>query len=455
MNTLMRIASLFPAALLFVAADASAQQGTAPGRQLVTRALSLEQAIDLAIEGNTDLAIAEARRDMAGTQGRKAAGPLWPRLDLSAGYTRSVDPVFVFGTKLRQGTFGPSDLDFAELNNPDAIGDWSTVVGLRWSLLDPTIWAGRSSARSQADAASWSAVRMRDGTVLATRVLYYVAQAAAAQLEAADATVEAAEATYDAFRRRRERGLLTEADLLQAEAELAAARAQQVETERIDFEAAQELGLHLGWGPDTLPRPTDPLLSPQAPAEYEFDPSARSDLRALAAAADAADAAKTQASLNYIPAIDAFGQYATHSSDPLSFDRNNWTVGVMLRWTVFDGFGRSAEVQRANLQRHIARVEYEQAVRDARAELDQAERAVRSAERQVEATRTAAEAADTGRRLMRRRFDEGLATAADLMQAEARATAMRQRAISALARYHMAVARLDFIRSQSTSESQT
>lgn len=455
MNTLMRIASGLPVLILALAANASAQQPAPTGPQLATREISLQQAIDLALDGNTDLAIAEARRGIAGTHGRNAAGPLWPRLDLSAGYTRSVDPVFVFGTKLRQGTFGPEDLDFAALNNPDAIGDWSTVVGLRWSLLDPTIWAGRSSARSQADAASWSAVRMREGTVLATRVLYYVAQAAAAQLEAADAAVEAAEATYDAFRRRRERGLLTEADLLQAEAELAAARAQQVETERIEFEAAQELGLHLGWGPDTLPQPTDPLPSPQALGEYEFDPKARSDLRALAAAADAADAAKTQASLNYIPAIDAFGQFATHSSEALSFDQNNWTVGVMLRWTVFDGFGRSADVQRANLQRHIARVEYEQAVRDAHSELDQAVRAVRSAERQVEATRTAVNAAETGRQLMRRRFDEGLATAADLMQAEARATAMRQRAINALAGYHMAVARLDFIRSQSTSESQT
>jgi outer membrane protein TolC len=54
---------------------------------------------------------------------------------------------------------------------------------------------------------------------------------------------------------------------------------------------------------------------------------------------------------------------------------------------------------------------------------------------------------------MRRRFDEGLATATDLLQAEARGTSMRQRAISALAGYYMAVARLDFVRSQTNQES--
>ncbi len=69
----------------------------------------------------------------------------------------------------------------------------------------------------------------------------------------------------------------------------------------------------------------------------------------------------------------------------------------------------------------------------------------------MDATRAAAQAAESGRELMRRRFREGLATAADLLQAEARATAMREGAISALADYHMAVARLEFARSQTTN----
>jgi outer membrane protein TolC len=173
----------------------------------------------------------------------------------------------------------------------------------------------------------------------------------------------------------------------------------------------------------------------------------------MAAAADAAGATSTRAKLSLIPAVDAFARYATHSKDPLSFDEDNWTVGVMLRWPLFTGFSRTADVQRANLEQRIARIEYEQALRDAEAEIDQAERAVASALQQVDATRTAAEAADSGHSLMRRRFDEGLATAADLLQAESRATSMRQRAIDSLAAYHMAVARLDFVRSQSNQES--
>jgi outer membrane protein len=438
--------SLSLAALL--ATRAAAQ---APGVDF--RALSLDEAIAVALDGNAALAVAEARRDIASSHGRRAASPLWPQLALESGYVRSVDPVAVFGTKLRQGRFGPEDLDFEALNNPEAIDDWSTALGLRWSILDPAIWAGRSAARHQADAATWSANRTREATILITRTLYYRAQTAASQLQAADAALEATAATVESFRKRRERGLLTDADLLQAEAELSAARAQVFEAQRARLDALQDLGRHLGWGPEALPVPSDSLASPQPLRETENDPRVRADLLALAAAADAAGSASTQATLSWIPAIDAFARYATHGANAFSVDEDNWTVGIMLRWPLFTGFGRSADIQRARLEKQIARIEYEQALRDAEAEIDQAERAVASALRQVEATQAAFEAAAAGRELMRRRFDEGLATAADLLQAEARGTSMRQRAISALAAYYMAVARLDFVRSQSNQES--
>jgi outer membrane protein TolC len=434
--------------LLALAAAAQASAQDDPGGVAV-RQLSLQHAIDLALADNPDLAIAEAQRDIAGSYDKSASGPLWPRLDLNAGFIRSNDPVFVFGTKLRQGRFTAADLDLQELNNPNAINDWSTAFNLRWSLLDPTVWAGRSSAKNRSDAADWAAVRTREATVLITRSLYYRAQSATAQLEAANASVEAAESTLDSFSKRAERGLLTEADLLQAEAELAAARAQQAAVASARVDALQDLGLHLGWSSDTLPAPSDTLVAPAAPTQSSFNPEERSDLRALAATVEATGSEKKQKNLAYIPAVDLLAQYATYSSDPFAFDGTNWTVGVMMRWNLFSGFGRSADGQRAELEKRIATIEYEQALRDAKSELDQAERAVRSARLQVDATQTASAAADAGRRLMRRRFDEGLATATDLLQAESRATVMRQGAIDALASYHMAVARLDFVRSQS------
>ena len=413
------------------------------------RELSLDQTIDAALDGNAELAVARARSQIAASQSRKAAAPLWPQLGLEAGYTRSNDPVFAFGTKLRQGTFGQADFQIDALNAPDDIADFSAALGARWNLLDPKLWAGRAAAANRAKAASWSSQRTQEVTVLITRSLYYQALSASAQLEAAQAAVAAARSTVESFRSRQERGLLTEADRLQAEAELASARARLSRAGAARLDALENLGRHLGWDPDSLPVPSDSLTAPRPLDRAEFDPTGRADLRALAAAEDAADAAKRQAALSFIPAIDAFGRFATHSGDVLGFDEDDWTVGVSLRWALFTGFGRFADVQRAEAQRNIARIQYEEAIREARVELDQARRAVESARQQAEATEVAREAALEGRDLMRRRFNEGLATATDLLQAEARATAMRERAIAALANYHIAVARLEFVRSQS------
>jgi outer membrane protein TolC len=445
-----------PTLLAFLAlawSAAASAQTPGPGEPTPpTRPLSLEQALGEALAGNPELQVAGARRDLAGSAGRQAAARLWPRLDAGGGYMRSQDPVFAFGTKLRQGRFTQEDLDLGALNDPEAIDDWSAFGSLSWSLLDPTVWAGRSSARKQAEAAAWTAVRVREATVLMTQLLFYRGLAAGAREESARSAVEAARATLDLFRRRNERGLLTDADLFQAEAELAAALARQVEAERVRLDVLQDLGSHLGWSPDTLPVPTGSLGSPEPPAERSFDPVWRADVRARAAAVDAADAAKTRATLAYLPAVDLFGRLETHAQDAFSVDGDHWTVGVALRWNLFSGFGRSAGAQQARLQGEIARTEYQSALRAARSELAQARRAVGSARQQVEATRAAEEAAERGRGLMHRRFEEGLATAADMLGVEARATAMREQAINALANYHMAVAQLEFVRSQTNVE---
>jgi outer membrane protein TolC len=229
---------------------------------------------------------------------------------------------------------------------------------------------------------------------------------------------------------------------------MAAARAAVAQASSLRLNALEDLALHLGWGPELRPVLTDTLTAPTDITERVFDPRARADIKAREAAAEAASKAKSRASFAWIPALDAFAELATHSSDALGFDANNWTVGLALRWTVFSGFARTSEIQRAELERHVAEIEYEKAVKDARAELDQAERAVQAASEAVAATSAASTAADSGRELMRRRFDEGLATAADLLQAEARATGMRERSIIALAAYHIAVAQLEFVRSQ-------
>jgi outer membrane protein TolC len=422
----------------------------------VLRTLGLEEALAEARRGNPDLREARLARESAHAAARMAGSALLPGIELDVGLQRSNDPVFAFGTKLRQQRFGAADLALDALNHPSPLNDWSTGVGVRWSVLDPTAWARRAAAGHGATAAGWQAVRAGQGAELSTRVLYWRAVGAEAGVGAARAAEDAARSTVERFRKREERGLLTHADVLRAEAELASARADRVDAERGRDDARSALGLALGWSPDTVPVPSDTLTAPEPPprAGPTFDAAARADLRARAEVVRADRSRQDAAVASFLPRIEAFAGYQRYADAPFGGDGDAWSAGVMLRWTLFAGLSRPAALAQARAERETAELQYSRARREARAEVSSARRAVEAARRGVEATRAARVAATEARDLMRRRFEEGLMSATDLLAAEARASAARSRAVDALAGYHMALARLRFALGQSTGEEQ-
>lgn len=412
--------------------------------------LSLEQAIQEALAGNADLRIAASRRRMAEATADGGSSVYWPRLDFESGFVRSNDPVFAFGTKLRQGSFSGADFEVNTLNSPDPINDWVNRVSLQWKVFSPSDWTSRGAAARQADGARWNETRTREATILQTEILYLDAQRAAAHLAAARRAEEAAILNRDVFARRVEEGVLTRADLLQAEADRSHALARRVEAERRDEDSRRRLAVFLARDGGALPvladslriEIPDPTVQLEAPA---FDPSTRADIRALSFFRDAAEADSKRAGRAFLPEIGVFANYGIHASDAFRKDGDNWTVGVGLKWNIFSGFARSADRQRAGAAQAEADTRYATALREARAELDEATAGVISARRSVEATVAAEHAAAAGTDLMRRRFEEGLATASDLLQAESRRAMVESQAIDAQAGLRMSEARLRFV----------
>lgn len=415
-----------------------------------SRPLSLEAAKQEALAGNASLRIAAASADMASAAAAAASAVYWPRIDFESGFVRSNDPVFVFGTKLRQGTFSEADFDPTTLNDPSPINDWSNRISLKWKVFSPSDWTGRGAASLEAEAADWSATRTREATLTQTEILYREAQRAGAQLRAAERAEASAAANRDVFARRVAEGVLTRADLLQAEADYSFAVARRVDAERQEVDARRRLAVFLG-GESAVPPVLSDSLDVVVPAEAgpgdpgAFDPAERADLRALASARDAAEAGAKKAGRTFLPEIGVFGNYGIYGADAFQNDGNNWTVGVGLTWNVFSGFSRSNDNQRAQAAQTIAETRYQEALREANAELASARDGVRATRQAVEATVAARAAAEAGAELMERRFDEGLATPADLLQAETRRAQAESHAIDAMAAFRMAEAQLRFV----------
>jgi outer membrane protein TolC len=408
----------------------------------------MAEAVELATEGNRALAASRARVQATESAQRGSDSFLWPMVGLDAATIRTNDPVGVFGAKLRQGRFTMEDFDIESLNHPDPVTDWSAGVGVRWAILDPSAWAGRDAAGGETDAARLGLQRSEEATVFQTRAHYLAALRAQSRLESARLAEAAAHATAELFRRRASEGVLMEADVLQAEAEVQAAEAGRIHAEQAALDARARLGVFIGWDADVLPVPSDSLHTPDGagavPAPSGADLEARSDIRAMEAGIEVARGRASQANRVRLPALEAFGRAAVHSESLSGFE-DNWTVGLQLSWPVFTGRAATSGRDQAQALARAAEYEREEALASARAELDEALRGVSSARGRYTATESARDAAEEARRLVALRFDQGMATSVDLLQADARLTDMRARAVDALADYHLAVARLAFV----------
>lgn len=421
---------------------------------LPTRPVTLEQALDEGRRHNATLRLSELQERIARAELGRTKATLLPRASVSSGWTRSVDPVAAFGTKLRQGRFGESDFAPEVLNDPAAVDDWMTRASVEWDVLAPSRWAERSTADHRTRAAGWFERRTAEATDFRTRVLYHESLRARERVAAAEAALEATAEVLSQFERRRDQGLLTRADLLQGQADHEATRAGLLAARQAARETAVELALHLGWSPDTLPLPVDTPSEPRPTGDPTFTPEGRADVLAAVERVHAARSGVSSARLSFLPTLGTFAAWSSHATDPFGGDGTDWSVGFGFRWSLFEGFGRAADLERARAELTAARLEHERLVREARGDVIRARHGVVAAREGFEAARAAREAADAARELMRRRFEEGLATPAELLQSEARARDAEARAVDALAAYHIARARLRFARADTREETE-
>jgi outer membrane protein TolC len=98
--------------------------------------LTLRQAVDRAVGQNPQAGVAHADLQMARAGAALAKTGLWPRLNFAEDLSRGNDPVYVFGTKLRQHRFAQSDFSLDVLNRPTPIGDFATRFSGQWMVFN-------------------------------------------------------------------------------------------------------------------------------------------------------------------------------------------------------------------------------------------------------------------------------------------------------------------------------
>ena len=401
----------------------------------------LDKVLDEALAGNSDLLIAAARVDEARAVLGEANSFFWPRVDAVAGASRQQ-------ISTRTATSFPGI--------PREYSNHRATLNVSYELdLFGRLRSGANAARAelQASEASREAVRL----ALAAQVAksYFALRSLDEQVFLTRKTVSLREEALGLQRRRLQGGVISEFELRQLEAEAAVVRAQLPPLEREREREEVALSVLLGRSPrevfegtvkvkqaaDELPGP--PAIPSGLPSELLLH---RPDIVEAERVLYAANARIGVARAEMFPSISLTAFLGSESAALSNLFAGGaaatWQVAGAITQPIFAGGRLKARTEQAEARERAAVEQYRQAIRAAFGEVRTALIAQSRARESYEAESARAAALTDTLRLARLRYQNGVASQLDVLDAERGLLAAQIARIDALRAHRAAVADL-------------
>lgn len=384
--------------------------------------LTLRQAIELALKQNPEVAAARAGVDEARSADDLARSALLPRVGFTEDVSEGDDPVYAFGMRLRQQRFTQADFAVASLNNPGPIGNASTRISGGWQIFDSLrtekqMRGGRLMEKSAASQAGAVDQKIVFGVVAAYQQVLYAER----EVDTAQHEVETAEALLKSADDHVKAGLAVESDRMAAEVNLAATKQSLIAAEGDRELAWASLRLAMG-APDLAATPLEPLDARDFPAsnleqDLETATKNRKDLDAVNQADQAQSTAVSAARLGFGPRANAYGNWENDRDSLASRGGSNWVAGVQIEIDL-QPMTKRAQLGQQKAAKARADAQLAECRQRVTIQVRQAHTMRATAQQSMETAHAAVDQAAEGLRIVRNRYDAGLATITELLRAE-------------------------------------
>jgi outer membrane protein TolC len=354
-----------------------------------------------------------------------------PSVRVEAGYVRTTDPIGTFGSTLRQRTITQADFDPSRLNYPRSIGNYQGGIVVEQPLLNADAWLGRRAALRASDAtassAMWTQLNMRVDVVRS----YYGAVLAAERATMLRSSLLAARAHQAQAEALVRQGMATRSDALLAAVRTGELEAQLAEADGGAAIARRQFAVALGG--DGNERATDVPAAAQLPSADRIRAivgedtavvigQQRADVHAASRGLEAARADALRARAAYLPRINSFARYDWNSPDRIYGGDKNWTAGILASWSLFAGASDVADVRGASARETEARAQAEAAQANARLDIEQTRTTLAVALTRLTIAERAVAQSTEAHRIVARKYEGGLATVVELLDAQAAET---------------------------------
>ena len=403
-----------------------------PGRM----PLSLQDAITLGLKHNLGLMLSSADTRAARGERWQALGALLPHVTAAP---------YVAESKVNLAEAGLGNAAANVFHISTAVGPFSYFdarASVTQTLFD---WKSISSARAagaNVKAADYALLDAHDLVVLAVGYVYFQAVADEARIATDEAQLQTARALFDQASDQVNAGTAAEIDALRTKVELQT-RQQQLIQAKNDF-AIQKITVSrvIGLAPSqdfdlTEKSPYQPLENLTIDQALARAYTSRSDYRAAASTARAAELSRKAAVAGYFPSLSFGADYGTGGAHPSEATRV-YDVRGTLSIPIFTGNSVHADIQQADARLQEARERLDNLRAQIEGDVRTAVFNLESSAEQVKVARSNIDLADQTLTQSRDRFSAGVADSVEVVQSQEAVASAHEQYISSLYSYNFA-----------------
>ncbi len=426
----------------------------------ITQPITLEQAIELAVRNNKDLQEAQLNLERAEKQLQEARSALLPNLDLGVDLTNGEssssersDELRI--QRLREDNPNLTEEQLEEAARQQELDDANNVTSLSGNLnLSYNIYTGGNRgadirrAKKQVEFNELEVERSTEHILFETTRDYYDLQNADAQVEIEEAAVEDANQTLRDAQLLEQAGLGTRFDVLRAEVELANAEQRLTTALANQKTSRRQLVATLSLG-EQVNLTTADAIETAGDWEQSLEESIilgyqnRVELEQFLTRREINKEQKQIALSAIRPQLSVFAQYEVLDQFDDDVDlADGYSVGARLRWTIFDGGRAVARARQSEKDIQIDEVNFANQRNDVRFQVEQAFFDLQANKNNITTAQKAVELAEESLRLARLRFQAGVGTQTDVIEAQSDLTTARGNELRAIIDYNQSLNQL-------------
>ena len=409
------------------------------------RAITLEQAVKLAIQNNKQLQEARLNLELSQQQLREAKAARYPVLNTTVGFSEddSAQSEIQLESVSQQNTE----------DNLDVNTDTRTLQGdlnLRYDLYTGGLrGASIKSAEKQVDSARLDLERINFETRFEVSQDYYSLQNADSQVKIERTAVNEAQKTLEDAQLLRQAGSGTKFDVLRAEVELANAKQRLTTAKSEQNTARRQLIATLDIG-QQVEFSTADRIEPAGDWEFSLEETivmaynSRAELQQLVLAKEISQQEKQIALSAVRPQVSLVASYNLLDvyDDEVGIS-DGYSVSANLEWNLFDGGAARARARQSETNAEINEVQFADRRNEVRLEVEQSYYALTANKENIETSNKALESARVSLDLARDRFQAGVGTQTDVIQAQSELTTARANYLRSIVDYNQSLNQLE------------